>query len=147
MTAEAFPVRWVGSLAVMTLPDEVDMVNTAQLRDGLASVIRAAPAIVVVDMTQTAFCDSAGVATLVRAAQQASSAGVRLRLAGSDPVLRVLRLLEADRIIEVHPSLAAAVGLAAPGDLPPGADDGTAAPGQPAKVSPPDEGGPAAFSR
>jgi anti-anti-sigma factor len=114
MTPEAFPVRWAGSLAVMTLPDEVDMVNLDELRAGLASLIRAAPAMVVVDMTRSTFCDSASVAALVRAAQQARSAGIRLRLAGSGPVLRVLRLLEADRIIEVHPSLAAAIGESAP---------------------------------
>jgi anti-sigma B factor antagonist len=137
MTAEAFPVRWAGSLAVMTLPDEVDMVNTAELREELSSVIRAAPAVVVVDMTRTTFCDSSGVAALVRAAQQASSAGIRLRLAGSGPVLRILRLLEADRIIEVHSSLAGALGEALPGA---GRESGATS-GQAAEVSPPDEGG------
>ena len=93
--------------------------------------------------TRTTFCDSASVAALVRAAQQASSAGIRLRLAGSGPVLRVLRLLEADRIIDVHPSLTAALG-----EVLPGAELGSGAVcGQPAEVSPPDESGQATFPR
>ena len=79
----------------------------------------------------------------MRAAQQASSAGIRLRLAGSRPVLRVLRLLEADRIIDVHPSLTAALG-----EVLPGAELGSGAVcGQPAEVSPPDESGQATFPR
>jgi anti-sigma B factor antagonist len=147
MAPEVFPVRWAGSLAVVTLPDEVDMVNIGELRAGLASLIRAAPTVVVVDMTRTTFCDSACVATLVRAAQQASSAGIRLRLAGSAPVLRVLRLLEADRIIEVHSSLAAALGEVTSRTLPGAGLGSGAVSGQPAEASPPDEGGQATSPR
>lgn len=134
-------MRWAGSLAVMTLPDEVDLVNIGELRAGLDSLIRAAPTVVVVDMTRTTFCDSAGVATLVRAAQRASSAGIRLRLAGSGPVLRVLRLLGADRIIAVHPSLTAALGEVAPHGAPGAGLGSSTVPGQA------DEGGQASLPR
>jgi anti-sigma B factor antagonist len=138
MTADGFSVHWVGSLAVITVPQEIDMINAAGLRDALSSLIAAGPAAVVVDMTQTGFCDSAGVATVMRARQQAASSGVRLRIAASGPVERVLRLLEADRLIDVHSSLAAALGEAMPGH-PPGA---AAAHGPVSGASPPEDATP-----
>jgi anti-anti-sigma factor len=112
MTQGAFPVRWAGSLVTVTLPGEIDLSNSEELRERLHAVIDAGPGTVVVDMTQTTFCDSATVALLVRVSQRAASCQVRLRVAASDVVLRLLRLLEADRLIEVSPSLAEAIGEA-----------------------------------
>jgi anti-anti-sigma factor len=117
MTAGVFSVRWAGPLVAVTLPAEIDLSNSAELRATLNTLINAAPETVVVDMTRTAFADSATIAILVRASQQAASRQVRLRVAASDVMLRLLRLLEADRLIEVYPGLAEALGDAAPGPL------------------------------
>jgi anti-anti-sigma factor len=119
-------------LAVVTLPGELDLSNSGELRETLNAVIDAGPGTVVVDMTRTTFCDSASIALLVRGSQKASSHQVRLRVAASDVVLRLLRLLEADRLIEVSATLAQALGEGGraqpqPQDLRAGAEPGVAA--------------------
>ena len=110
MTEQSLPVRMVGSLAVVTLPDEIDLLNVDQIHQGLEELVGSGPGSLVVDMTQTRYCDSAGIATLVRVAKSAKSAQVPLRVAVSDPVTRIMRLLGAERVIDVDPSLAAALG-------------------------------------
>ncbi len=110
MTEQGLPVRMIGSLAVITLPPEIDLLNVPQIHDGLADLVGSGPAAVVVDMTQTRYCDSAGIATLVRVAKAARSAQVPLRVAVSDPVMRIMHLLGAERVVDVYPSLAAALG-------------------------------------
>ena len=105
---------WVGRVAVMTLPAEVDISNAEQVRGDLLSVVTQDASLVIADMTATTFCDSAGVSALVRVARQATAHGSGLRLAASAPaVTRVLALTGLDKLIEVYPSVAAA--LADPG--------------------------------
>ena len=98
----------------MTLPAEVDIANAEQVRDDLLSVVTQDASLVIADMTATTFCDSAGISALVRVARQATAHGSGLRLAASAPaVTRVLALTGVDKLIEVYPSVAAA--LADPG--------------------------------
>ena len=109
MSGERQPV-WVGRVAVVTLPAEIDLSNAEQARQDLLSVVAQGATRVIADMTATTFCDSAGVAALVRAVQQATARGSGLRLAASAPaVTRVLALTGVDRLIEVYPSVAAAM--------------------------------------
>ena len=110
MAEQSLPVRVVGGLAVITLPDEIDLLNVGQIQQELAELVGSRPGSLVVDMTQTRYCDSAGIATLVRVAKAARAAQVPLRIAVSDPVTRIMRLLGAERVIDVYPSLAAALG-------------------------------------
>ena len=110
MTEQILPVHTVGSLTVVTLPDEIDLLNVAQIQEGLDERVGSGSGSLVVDMTQTRYCDSAGIATLVRVAKAARAAEVPLRVAVSDPVTRIMRLLGAERVIDVYPSLAAALG-------------------------------------
>jgi anti-sigma B factor antagonist len=119
---------WVGRVAIMTLPAEVDISNAELVRQDLLSVVAQGAAQVIADMTATTFCDSAGVMVLVRVVRQATARGSRLRLAASAPaVTRVLALTGVDKLIEVYPSVAAA--LADPGnDV--AAETASAAPGQ-----------------
>jgi anti-sigma B factor antagonist len=106
---------WIGRVAVMTLPAEVDMSNAEQVRDDLLSVVMQDASVVIADMTATTFCDSAGVSALVRVARGAAAAGSGLRLAvGAPAVTRVLALTGVDKLIDIYPSVAAA--LADPGD-------------------------------
>ena len=71
--------------------------------------------LVIVDMSTTTFCDSAGVTALVRTVRQAHASGTGLRVAASAPaVTRVLAITGVDRLIDIYPSVAAA--MADPGN-------------------------------
>ena len=83
----SFPVQVVEGVPVVTAPEEIDLANAAELKAALleAALARelarpelarpelAEPgrALVVVDMSRTRFCDSAGLNALVGAARQA----------------------------------------------------------------------------
>ncbi len=110
MTEGRFPVRRAGPLAVVTLPEEIDLLNVPDLQRELTALVQQAPGTVVVDMTKTRYCDSSGVATLVRVSKAAAVGEVLIRLAVSDPVLRIIRLLGAEQVLDVHTTLAAALG-------------------------------------
>lgn len=109
MSGERQPV-WVGRVAIVTLPAEIDLANAELVRQDLLSVVTQGATRVIADMTATTFCDSAGIAALVRVIQQATARDSGLRLAASAPgVTRVLALTGVDKLIEVYPSVAAAM--------------------------------------
>jgi anti-anti-sigma factor len=109
VSGERQPV-WVGRVAVVTLPAEIDLSNAEQARQDLLSVVAQGATRVIADMTATTFCDSAGVAALVRVVQHATAHGSGLRLAASTPaVTRVLALTGVGKLIGVYPSVAAAM--------------------------------------
>ena len=113
MSEERQPV-WVGRVAIVTLPVEIDLANAELVRQDLLSVVVQGATRVIADMTAATFCDSAGITALVRVVQQATAHGTGLRLAARSPaVTRVLALTGVDKLIEVYPSVAAA--LADPG--------------------------------
>ena len=60
--------------AVVSAPAEIDASNAAQLRAALVAADGSCPT-VVVDMSQTVFCDSTGTSALVRARDQAETGG------------------------------------------------------------------------
>src|SRR5215472_11542245 len=109
------PVVWVGRVAVIKLPAEVDVSNAAQVGEDLAAAVAQDASLVIADMTATTFCDSAGVTALVRSVRQANASGAGLRVAASAPaVTRVLGITGVDRLIDIYPSVAAA--MADPGN-------------------------------
>ena len=94
---------------MVTTPGEVDVTNADGLRDALLGVLNAGALGLVVDMTATTFCDSAGISALTRATRRAVANNVTMRLVvTAAPVLRVLNLVGIDRLIEVHSSVDAA---------------------------------------
>jgi anti-sigma B factor antagonist len=100
---------------VVTLPAEVDVSNADQIHQDLTALVAQNASLVIIDMSTATFCDSAGVTTLVRAMRTASASGAGLRVAASAPaVTRVLAITGVDRLIEVYPSVAAA--MADPGN-------------------------------
>ncbi len=110
MSEERFPVAWSGRTAVLKLPAEMDLTVADAVREALLSVLNAGALGLVVDMTGTTFCDSAGITALVRAARRADANGATMRLAVTvPPVLRVLTLVGIDRLIDVYPDVDAAV--------------------------------------
>ncbi len=126
---------WLGEAAVITLPEEIDISNSEQVREELLSLLNRGPAVLIVDMAETTFCDSAGVNALVRAHRRASANGAEIRLVvASLGVQRVLDITGLDRLISVYPTVAASLGDAGqPGDpadpAHPGSDDWAAQPG------------------
>lgn len=114
MPQERFPVAWLGEAAVITLPEEIDISNSEQVREELLSLLNRGPAVLIVDMAETTFCDSAGVNALVRAHKRATANGAEIRLVvASLGVQRVLAITGVDRLIPVYPSMTAS--LAEPG--------------------------------
>jgi anti-anti-sigma factor len=99
-------VRWAGHSAIISLPAEIDINNAGQVSDELLRVLDQGAATLVVDMTGTTFCASAGVHAVLRAHKSATAIPVKLRLvAGGRAVWRVLELTGADRVIDTYPSL------------------------------------------
>jgi anti-anti-sigma factor len=107
---ERFPAAWSGQTAVVTAAGEIDLTTADGFRDALLSALSDGALGLVVDLTMTTFIDSAGVTALVRATRRAAASGATVRLAvTAQPVLRVLNLVGIDRLIEVHPSVTAAL--------------------------------------
>jgi anti-sigma B factor antagonist len=106
VSEEHFPVSWRDRTAVVTLPAEIDLTIADAMREALLSVLNQGALGLVVDMTATTFCDSAGITALVRAARRAAATGATLRLAAAaPPVLRVFSLVGIDRLIDIHPTV------------------------------------------
>jgi anti-sigma B factor antagonist len=101
-------VLWIGRVAVVTLPVEIDVTNAGAVREDLLSVLNRGAVLVVADMSRTTFCDSAGVSALVRTFRRAVASSSGLRLVVCTPAVhRVLSLTGVDRLVDVFPSVAA----------------------------------------
>jgi anti-anti-sigma factor len=140
MTAEGDRVRMVGQQAVVTMPAEIDITNADEIRQALlAAAGRGAPTLII-DMSGTTFCDSAGVQAIIDAYNQATATHTQLRLAAT-AVLRILTLVGVDQLIPVYPTLEAALAGTPPapaGPRHPGDDHGwTAASGERPTEDPP----------
>jgi len=107
-------LRRAGPHAVITMPAEIDMTNAGQVREALLAAV-SGQASLIVDMSGTTFCDSAGVQAVVTAGRQAAAAGTQLRLVAT-AVLRIFTVTGADQLIPVYPTLEAALAEA-PADI------------------------------
>ena len=109
VSVERFPVSWYGQTAVVRLPAEIDLTIADDMREALLSVLNKGALGLVVDMTMTTFCDSAGITALVRASRRADATGATMRVAAiGPPVLRVFSLVGIDRLIDIYPTVDAA---------------------------------------
>lgn len=110
MSGEICQVSWHGQVARVALPAEVDVSVAAAVSDQLLDVIAQGATMIVADMSDTVFCDSAGVTALAVAHKAAASRGGKLRVATATPqVLRVLELTGLDLLIGVYPTAAQAI--------------------------------------
>jgi anti-sigma B factor antagonist len=109
---ELCPVLWIGRAAVATLPAEIDVTNADPIRDELLSVVSQGAALLVADLSMTIFCDSTGISTLVLTLRQTRANEAVLRLVVNTPaVQRVLSITGVDRLLEVFPSVSAALAV------------------------------------
>jgi anti-sigma B factor antagonist len=113
VSQEHYPVLWIGQVAVVTLPAEIDVTNADTVREDLLSLLNQGAALLIADLGTTTFCDSAGVSALVRAFRRAAASSSGLRLVVSTPaVQRVLSITGVDRLLDIFPSVAAALAVA-----------------------------------
>lgn len=116
------PAVRAGRPAVVGFPARVDGSNAALIGEQLLVALDRGAAVVIADMSATAWCDHAGVDTLVRVHQRALVRQAELRLVVSAPTVRQLVSDEGlDRLVAVYPSLEAAVAAGVP-DRPPAPD-------------------------
>ena len=100
MPDAGFPVELVSGVPVVVTPEEVDITNAAGLRGVLLEAAAAGRGTLVVDLSQTAFCDTAGIHALVSAHKQAMAEGGELRLVIATPtVMRIFTLTGLDNVI------------------------------------------------
>ena len=95
-----FPVDVVQGIPVVATPEEIDITNATELRNALLEASAGGPGTLVVDMTRTLFCDSAGLHALVGAHRRtlADGGAVVLAVCG-EAVLRILALTGLDTVI------------------------------------------------
>ena len=106
MPEAGFPVEMVGGVPVVATPVEIDIGNSAALRAALLDAAAHGNGTLVVDMSQTQFCDSAGLNVLVRAHKQAQTTGGEMLLViSADTVLRIFAVTGIGRLIPSFPSL------------------------------------------
>jgi anti-sigma B factor antagonist len=101
----------VGGVPVVTAPAEIDVTTAGQLRTMLTEWAARGHTTVVVDLTGTEFCDSAGLTVLVRAHKQAMAEGGELRvvLPARGTVPRIFTLTGLDQWIPHFTGLEQAV--------------------------------------
>ena len=108
MTAEGVQFRWVGQQAVVTMPAEIDAVNAGAVRQALLAEASHDAAVLIIDMSGTTFCDSAGVQVIIDTYKQAAVARTRLLLVAT-AMTRILTLVGVDQLMPIYPTLEAAL--------------------------------------
>jgi anti-anti-sigma factor len=111
MIADSYKIATLGPCAVITMPGEIDVTNSEQAERALLAALGRPAAILIIDMSETAFCDSAGVQAIVVAHRRAAAIGKQLRLV-APAVERILTLVGIGEIIPMYPTLAAARAVA-----------------------------------
>ena len=110
MLENRLPVFWSDRVAVVRMPEEIDITIADEVREELLAVLNQGASSLVLDMTRTTFCDSSGVNALVRAWRRATASEAGMRVATSSPaVLRVFSLTGLIQAIDVHPDVSAAL--------------------------------------
>src|SRR5262249_6462835 len=110
VSQEHYPVLWIGQVAVVTLPGEIDVTNSGTVLDELLAALNQGAILLIADMSRTNFCDSSGVSAIVRVFRQATAGGSGLRLVvGTSAVQCVLSITGVDRLVDVFPGVAASL--------------------------------------
>ncbi|WP_067686181.1 STAS domain-containing protein [Nocardia jejuensis] len=108
-TARELEVRadTVGTVPVLAVSGEVDVVSAPRLREAVDEALRTAPKLLVLDLSGVGFLGSAGLSVLL-AVSRAVPGGLRLVL--SRQARRPIEVTGMDEVLAVFDSVAAAVG-------------------------------------
>ena len=111
MSAPAeFSVATISGLPVVSGPAEIDISNAGQLRAALLAAAGQGHVTIVVDLSETAFCDTAGLQVLVLAHRRAAAEGGELRLVvRAATLLRLFSLTGVDHVIPSFATLDQAI--------------------------------------
>jgi anti-sigma B factor antagonist len=103
----SYLIKMISGVPVVTAPAEIDATRADRLRLVLLEAAAHGQTTVVVDMTRTQFCDSAGLSVLVRAHKRALEEGGELRLVipADGTVFRIFTLTSLYRFIPRFGSL------------------------------------------
>lgn len=99
MSDARFPVEMVNGVPVVVTPEEIDITNAAGLRAALLEAAAHGHDTIVVDMTRTLFCDTAGLHALVGAHKRALADGGQMLLVIAGTVLRIFTITGLDQVI------------------------------------------------
>ena len=108
MSVEGFELRRIGQHGVVTVPAEVDITNTDEVRQALLSVVSQDVPVLIIDMSRTTFCDSTGVQAIIATYRQTAATGTELRLVATT-MLRILTFIGVDQLVPIYPDLNAAL--------------------------------------
>lgn len=108
MGADDYLIEWRGPRAVVRMPAEIDLSNAHRARAALLAAAGLRPAVLIIDMSETTFCDSAGVQAIVIGYRQAAGTGTQFRLV-TTKVERILHLAGIGELIPIDRSLDAAL--------------------------------------
>jgi anti-anti-sigma factor len=67
MAVEDYKLPRIGRHGVVTLPAEVDVTNADEIRQALLTAASHGAAVLIIDMSGTTLCDSAGVGAIIAA--------------------------------------------------------------------------------
>jgi anti-sigma B factor antagonist len=113
MRSGLVPYQVVNGMPVVAAPEEIDITNAPDLRSALLEAAADGHGTLVLDMTETRFCDSSGIHTLLAAHKRAQSEGGELLLVIPSPsVLRIFAITGVDRILSHVTSLEEAAARA-----------------------------------
>jgi anti-anti-sigma factor len=105
-----FPVTTISGMSVVAGPAEIDIANAGQLRAALLAAAAQGHATIVVDLSETAFCDTSGLQVLVLAHRRAAAEGGGLRLVvQAATLLRLFSLTGVDHVIPTFATVDEAV--------------------------------------
>ena len=108
MSVGGWELLRIGQHGVVTVPAEVDVTNSGEVRKALLSAASQGVPVLIIDMSGTTFCDSTGVQAIIAAHRQAMASGTVLRLVAT-AVLRILTVVGVDQMIPIYPDLEAAL--------------------------------------
>lgn len=101
-----FPCEVINGVPVVAAPEEIDITNAPELRSALLEAAAHGHGSLVADLSQTQFCDSSGLHTLLAAHKRATAAGGdMLLILPCNAMLRVFTITGVDRIIPNFTSL------------------------------------------
>jgi anti-anti-sigma factor len=109
MSESRYPIQVVRGVPVITAPAALDLRSAEILRTTLLHLAAAGHATVVVDMSATTTCDSAGRAELSRAYRHAIAEGGDLRLVRAAAPAEILSGSGLEQVIRHYPTVADAV--------------------------------------
>lgn len=97
------------AFAVIQLEGRLTAPGVPRLRSAITELVDGGSTRIVVDLSATEFVDSSGLGALIGGLKAARLAGGDLRIAGvTEPVRRVLKLTNLDRVLRDHASVEAA---------------------------------------